>query len=79
MVELLFHPEAEAEYLDAIRWYWDRSPNAARNFETQVAAVLSKVLAEPGMFAKYDDVHHFAVVRRFPYSVSTARFRIAYL
>jgi hypothetical protein len=36
MVELSFHPEAQAEYAAAIRWYQERSPRASARFEAEV-------------------------------------------
>jgi len=69
VVELLFHPEADAEYSAGVRWYDDRSPHAAFRFETEVDHVLELICADPAMFPLYDEVHRFALVRRFPYSV----------
>ncbi|MGC1273189.1 MAG: type II toxin-antitoxin system RelE/ParE family toxin [Planctomycetaceae bacterium] len=69
MVDVLFHPEAQTEYDEALAWYLSRSPNAANRFETEVDSVIALMGANPGMFARYDDEHRFAVVRRFPYSV----------
>lgn len=69
MADALFHPEAQAEYDDAIAWYQSRSPQAASRFETEVERILSLVGATPEMFPSYDDDHRFAVLRRFPYSV----------
>ena len=35
---LRFHPEAQTEYLRSLRWYRQRSPIAARNFERAIAS-----------------------------------------
>jgi len=69
VARLLFHPEAQAEYSDAIRWYEERSERAASRFETEVEHALELIRAAPEMFPRYDDVHRFALLRRFPYSV----------
>lgn len=69
MADVLFHPEAQTEYDEALAWYFARSPNAAKRFETEVDGVLALMSTNPGMFARYDDEHRFAVLRRFPYSV----------
>lgn len=69
MANVLFHPEAQAEYDAAMAWYQARSPNTAKRFETEVERVLGSIDANPDMFPKYDDEHRFAVLRRFPYSV----------
>ena len=69
MVNLLFHPEAQAEYDAAFAWYWSRSPQAALRFEAEVQRVLALIGANPDLFPNYDDEHRYAVLRRFPYSV----------
>ena len=69
VVELQFHPEAEAEYLQAFHWYEDRSPTAALRFEAEIERVLEQIRIGPEVFPRYDETHRFAVVRRFPYSV----------
>jgi hypothetical protein len=40
---LELHPEAEQEYLSALRWYRERSVTAAINFESAVAEAINKV------------------------------------
>lgn len=69
MGDILFHPEAQAEYSAAVAWYQSRSPRAASRFETEVARVLALIGASPEMFPNYDDEHRFAVLHRFPYSI----------
>ena len=69
MANVLFHPEAQAEYDAAIAWYQSRSPQAARRFEAEVDRVLGLIASGPETFPNYDDEHRFAVLRRFPYSV----------
>jgi plasmid stabilization system protein ParE len=69
VADILFHPEAQAEYDNAVAWYQSRSPQAATRFETEVERVLSLIDTNPAMFPSYDDEHRFAVLRRFPYSV----------
>lgn len=69
MAEVAFHPEARDEYDAALVRYQARSPRAAARFEAEVERVLGLVEANPDSFPTYDDVHRFAVLRRFPYSV----------
>lgn len=42
-----FHPDAEAELLEARRWYKERSAIAARAFETEVAWAIGKITKAP--------------------------------
>ncbi len=69
MADILFHPEAQAEYDAALAWYQARSPRAASRFEGEVERTLGLIGTSPEMFPNYDDKHRFAVLRRFPYSV----------
>jgi plasmid stabilization system protein ParE len=69
VAEPLFHPEADAEYIAAIAWYQSRSPRAADRFETEVERVLNLISESPEMCPKYDEVHRFSILRRFPYSI----------
>jgi len=36
VANILFHPEAQAEYQAALAWYQARSPQAAARFETEM-------------------------------------------
>jgi plasmid stabilization system protein ParE len=69
VANILFHPEAQEEYEEAMAWYLARSPHAATRFESEVERVLASIEANPNMFPQYDDEHRFALLRRFPYSV----------
>jgi plasmid stabilization system protein ParE len=69
VADVLFHPEAQAEYTAAVAWYHSRSPRAAARFEAEVERVLGLIGGNPDLFPKYDDDHRFAVLRRYPYSV----------
>ena len=69
VANILFHPEAQAEYDAAIAWYQSRSLQAASHFEAEMSAILGLIGAGPETFSNYDDEHRFAVLRRFPYSV----------
>ena len=69
MANLMFHPEAQAEYDAALAWYRSRSLRAASRFEGEVERVVNSIEASPEKFPSYDDDHRFAMLSRFPYSV----------
>ena len=69
MAEVLFHPEAQAEYDAAFAWYQARNPQAAIRFEAEVERLVGLIGATPELFPRYDDDHRFAVLKRLPYSV----------
>jgi len=64
-----FHPEAQAEYEEAIGWYQVRSPQASMRFEAEVDRVIRVIESNPEIFPKCDDLHRYAVLWRFPYSI----------
>jgi plasmid stabilization system protein ParE len=69
VADIVFHPEAQAEYDAAIAWYQARSPRASMRFEAEVGRVLGVIVHGPEMYPNYDADHRFAVLRRFPYSI----------
>jgi toxin ParE1/3/4 len=69
VVNAVFHPEAQGEYQAAFVWYQARSPQAAVRFEAEVERVIQSIESNPGGFPKYDDLHCYALLRRFPYSI----------
>ena len=64
-----FHPKAAAEFTSPIAWYKQRSHRAADRFEDEVEQALQRIGDNPQLYPRYDEVHRFAVVKRFPYSV----------
>ncbi|MCE9532943.1 MAG: type II toxin-antitoxin system RelE/ParE family toxin [Planctomycetes bacterium] len=69
MADILFHPEAQADYEAARTWYQARSERAAARFEAEVERTLELIGGNPDAFPRYDDEHRFALLRRFPFSV----------
>jgi plasmid stabilization system protein ParE len=69
VADILFHPEAQAEYDAAVAWYQARSPWAASRFEAEVERVVGLIGTTPERFPSYDEENRFAVLKRFPYSV----------
>lgn len=69
MVDVRFHPEAQAEYQDALAWYQARSPQSADRFEAEMERTLGRIASAPEMFPFYEDEHRFVTLGRFPDSV----------
>lgn len=70
MANVHYHPEAQEEYEAAVAWYYSRSPDASLRFEAEVDRISQIILANPELYARYDNEHRFAVLRRFPYSLA---------
>jgi toxin ParE1/3/4 len=69
VANILFHPEAQAEYDAALAWYQARSLRAAALFEIEMDRLLGLIGGNPNLYPAYDDDHRFAVLRRYPYTV----------
>jgi len=69
VANVLFHPEAQAEYVDALNRYRTQSERAANRFEAEIERILGSIPAYPEMYPRYDSEHRFALLRRYPYSV----------
>ena len=66
---LLLEPEAEAEFLEAGRWYTERNTALAAAFRVSVERTLEAVERSPEQFPiALRDIRK-ALVRRFPYVV----------
>jgi plasmid stabilization system protein ParE len=66
---LEFHPEAEQEYLSALRWYRERSLTAAANFEGAIAEAIAKVEETPERWLRYFGEFRKYTIHQFPFSV----------
>ena len=69
MIEVSLHPEAEAEYEQALGWYLARSPQATDRFEAAFDEAVESIQSHPLMFPRCDEVHRYVSLRRFPYSL----------
>ncbi len=69
VINTVFHPEAQGEYQAAFAWYQAHSPQASVRFEAEVERVIQLIESNPEGFPKYDDLHRYALFRRFPYSI----------
>ena len=67
--EVVFHPEASAEYGEAYAWYADRDPRTADRFEQEVESAVQRIVEGPHRWPRYDEKHRKLVLRRFPYVV----------
>ena len=70
---LFLEPEAEAEFVEADRWYAERSPAIADAFRAAVRGTLEAVESAPHSFPIAVRDIQKARVRRFPYVVYYVR------
>src|SRR5262245_30014541 len=60
------HPEARAEYLAAITWYVERSPDAALRFSSEVDRAVELIAEAPRRWPSHLDGTRRVLLRRFP-------------
>ncbi len=66
---VVFDPAAEADYVNAFAWYWERSRLLAIHFEQEINRALRLIAESPGQWPPYNDEYRRMIVRKFPYSV----------
>jgi plasmid stabilization system protein ParE len=66
---LAFHPDAADEYVDAARWYRERSLTVHDLFVAEIERAFRLIVAFPTRWPRYGRRHRRVLVRRFPYSV----------
>lgn len=64
-----FHPEAEAEFLEAIAYYEERAPGLGLDFSAEVHAAIQRIQAFPWAWQVLEGEIRRALVHRFPYGV----------
>lgn len=68
-MRLIVRPEAEADLLQAFRWYEDQRPGLGGEFMEEVSRCLHAVEQRPLSFALVDELARRATTRRFPYAI----------
>jgi plasmid stabilization system protein ParE len=73
-LQIVFRPQAEAESIEARRWYEQRRSGLGKEFARAVNEVVGRILENPFAFPPVRGQIRRAMLRRFPYAVC---FRIA--
>jgi plasmid stabilization system protein ParE len=63
------HPEAIAEYVEAISFYEDRATGLGREFFDEVQRVLKVIRDSPGSGSPFSPPYRRILCRRFPFAV----------
>ena len=64
-----FHPEAEAEFAEAVQFYQERGRGLGRHFAREVRAAILRVVSTPDRWRILEDDVRCCVVHVFPYAV----------
>src|SRR5881394_75279 len=67
--ELIIRPEAEADALEAFRWYNEQVPGLGQEFLAEIDNALESILAHPAANRKLYREYRRGLTRRFPYSI----------
>jgi len=67
--ELILRPEAEADALEAFRWYNEQLPGLGEEFLAEIDHALDTIRANPEVPRKLHRHFRRVLTRRFPYAV----------
>lgn len=68
-LELILRPEAEADALEAYRWYSEQLPGLGEELLAEIDHALETIRANPEAFRKIHREFRRVLARRFPYAV----------
>ncbi len=69
MIELIICSEAETDFYTALKWYADRSADAAANFDEEVSRAIAAIALDPERLPKCDNRHRFYLLKKFPFQI----------
>jgi len=69
MNNVLIAEAAEEEYTDSLKWYAERSVQAAEGFEAEFERALVSIAAHPERYPLCDDRHRFFLLKQYPFLV----------
>lgn len=64
-----FHPQAEAEFIEAISYYEDCEPGLGEDFSLEVYFTVKNILSYPNLWPVLEGDVRRCLVNRFPYGV----------
>lgn len=68
-MRLTYHPEAEAELIEAALFYEARSPGLGERFLQEFDAAITQIERSPGLWPVVDDDLRSHTMRRFPFAI----------
>ncbi|HEY5369711.1 MAG TPA: type II toxin-antitoxin system RelE/ParE family toxin [Hanamia sp.] len=64
-----FRKRAAKEYLNALKWYKERSLQAAKNFVLAVSETLNKIEEQPDRFRIIHKSYHEVKIKKYPFRI----------
>jgi plasmid stabilization system protein ParE len=68
-MRLTYHPQAEAELIEAAQFYEGRSAGLGQRFLREFAAATAEIQATPGLWAMVEADLRCCTMRRFPFGI----------
>ena len=68
-MKVIFHPDAEKEFLEAITYYEERQENLGYDFSLEVHDAIQRALDFPEAWPKLRDEVRRSLVHRFPFGL----------
>jgi len=68
-VKYSFHPEAEAEFVQAIEYYEECEASLGYDFAVEVYSAIERTMAYPRAWPTIEEDIRRSLVRRFPYGI----------
>ena len=69
MADVFICSAAEVEFAESLKWYAERSIEAANDFDAEFDRAVSQIAADPDRFPMCDDRHRYFLLRRFPFRI----------
>ena len=69
MTNVIICSAAEVDFTESLKWYAERSIEAANDFDTEFDSAISQIAADPERFPMCDARHRYFLLRRFPFRI----------
>ena len=69
MANVIICSAAEVDYTESLRWYAERSAEAANDFDTEFDRAILHIARDPERFPMCDSRHRYFLLRRFPFRI----------
>jgi plasmid stabilization system protein ParE len=69
IADVVFHPEAEEEFKEAVLWYGNQQRGLDIEFARCIDEAIQKIKRNPGLYPIEFENYRKKVVRRFPFNI----------
>ena len=69
MTNVIICSAAEVDFTESLKWYAERSIEAANDFDAEFDRAISQIAADPERFPMCDARHRYFLLRRFPFRI----------